>query len=88
VVGLLTDDAPEVVEGSFVDESLKAHQTDRLYRVRLRTGSAAFVYCLVLDARENRPGCARQKWATGEKFGGASRRGSARRRPVTPVGQE
>lgn len=47
MVGLLTDDAPEVVEGSFVDESLKAHQTDRLYRVRLRTGRAAYVYCLV-----------------------------------------
>ncbi len=34
VVEVLSSDPPELVEGSFVDEELRAHLTDRLYRVK------------------------------------------------------
>jgi predicted transposase/invertase (TIGR01784 family) len=38
---------PVLVEGSFVDEEMRASQCDRLYRVKLRGGGEAFVYCLI-----------------------------------------
>ena len=49
VSGLLGPEAPERVESSFVDEELAQHQSDLLFRVRLRTdnGAAAFAYVLM-----------------------------------------
>jgi predicted transposase YdaD len=38
---------PELVEGSFIDDRLRRSQCDRLYRVRLRSGREAYVYCLI-----------------------------------------
>lgn len=38
---------PVLVEGSFLDEQMRSSYSDRLYRVELRSGSLAFVYCLV-----------------------------------------
>ena len=47
IAELLAPGEPELVDGSFVDPELRASQTDRLYRVRSRTGRPAFIYCLV-----------------------------------------
>ena len=38
---------PEQVLGSFVDEELRQHHSDVLFRVRLKTGSDAFAYVLL-----------------------------------------
>jgi hypothetical protein len=38
---------PELVDGSFVDQEMRQTQCDRLYRIRLRGGGQAFVYCLI-----------------------------------------
>lgn len=43
----LTDDPPELVEGSFVDEELRSHLTDRLYAVRTIRGRPAFLYVVI-----------------------------------------
>src|SRR5579862_3751371 len=47
VVGLLGPEPPEPVPGSFVDEDLRQHHSDLLFRVRLKTGSGAFAYVLM-----------------------------------------
>lgn len=39
--------APEVLSNSFVDEDLREHLTDALFRVRDRTGAPALVYILL-----------------------------------------
>ncbi len=38
---------PVLVEGTFMDPELRNSQSDRLYRVELRGGRSAFIYCLV-----------------------------------------
>jgi hypothetical protein len=38
---------PELIEGTFIDEAHRESRTDRLYRLRLKTGGAALVYCLL-----------------------------------------
>ncbi len=38
---------PVLVEGSFVDEGMRESQCDRLYRVELRGGGEALIYCLI-----------------------------------------
>ncbi|MBF0295193.1 MAG: Rpn family recombination-promoting nuclease/putative transposase [Magnetococcales bacterium] len=47
LAGSLSLDPPELVEGSFVDEELRAHLTDRLFRVRTMQGRVAFLYVLI-----------------------------------------
>ncbi|MBF0191923.1 MAG: Rpn family recombination-promoting nuclease/putative transposase [Magnetococcales bacterium] len=47
VVEALSSDTPELVEGSFVDETLRVHLTDRLYRVKTITGRTALLYVLI-----------------------------------------
>ncbi|MBF0271528.1 MAG: Rpn family recombination-promoting nuclease/putative transposase [Magnetococcales bacterium] len=47
VVEVLSPDPPELMDGSFVDEELRAHLTDRLYRVKTITGRAALLYVLI-----------------------------------------
>jgi predicted transposase/invertase (TIGR01784 family) len=47
IVTELADDAPEPVEGSFVDAALQGSQSDRLFRVSLKDGRAAYIYTLL-----------------------------------------
>ena len=47
VAELLSPEAPELVDGSFVDEELRAHLTDRLYLAKTVTGRTALLYVLV-----------------------------------------
>src|SRR6266704_7175255 len=47
VVGLLGPEPPEPVPVSFVDEELRQHHSDLLFRVRLNTGANALAYVLV-----------------------------------------
>jgi len=44
---LLGPEPPELVPGSFVDEDLRQHHSDLLYRVRFKTGGGAFAYVLM-----------------------------------------
>ncbi|MBF0421316.1 MAG: Rpn family recombination-promoting nuclease/putative transposase [Magnetococcales bacterium] len=44
---LLSDELPELVVGSFVDQELQEYLTDRLFRVRTVHGQEAFLYALV-----------------------------------------
>jgi predicted transposase/invertase (TIGR01784 family) len=44
---LLGPEPPELVPGSFVDEQLRQHHSDLLFRVRLHSGGAALAYVLM-----------------------------------------
>ncbi|MBF0438205.1 MAG: Rpn family recombination-promoting nuclease/putative transposase [Magnetococcales bacterium] len=44
---LLSHEPPELVEGSFVDEELRGHLTDRLFRMRTIHGRVALLYILI-----------------------------------------
>jgi predicted transposase YdaD len=44
---LLSPEPPEPVPGSFVDEELRRHHSDLLFRVRLKSGAGAFAYVLM-----------------------------------------
>lgn len=46
VVELLCDEPPEPLPASFVDEELREHHSDLLFRVHLRTGDSALAYVL------------------------------------------
>ena len=56
VVGLFGPEPPEPVPGSFVDEDLRQHHSDLLFRVRLKTGSDAFAYVLLEHKSSSDPG--------------------------------
>ena len=43
----LSDDPPELVEGTYIDEDLRATQSDVLLQVQSREGGEAFVYVLI-----------------------------------------
>jgi predicted transposase YdaD len=47
VADLLGSELPEPLPASFVDEELRQHHSDLLFRVHLKTGSPAFAYLLV-----------------------------------------
>jgi predicted transposase YdaD len=47
VLELLTCDPPEWVPGSYVDEELRQHHSDLLFRVQLNSGQDAFAYILM-----------------------------------------
>jgi predicted transposase YdaD len=47
VAELLGPELPEPVPGSFVDEELREHHSDLLFRVRLKAGRGAFAYVLM-----------------------------------------
>ncbi|MEO5327164.1 MAG: Rpn family recombination-promoting nuclease/putative transposase [Magnetococcus sp. THC-1_WYH] len=47
IAALLAPDPPELVDGSFIDDELREHLTDRLYRSRLKEGGEAFIYTLL-----------------------------------------
>src|SRR3984893_11163627 len=56
VVGLFGPEPPEPVPGSFVDEDLRQHHSDLLFRVRLKSGSDAFAYVLLEHKSSSDPG--------------------------------
>jgi predicted transposase/invertase (TIGR01784 family) len=56
IVGLLGPEPPEPVPGSFVDEELRQHHSDLLFRVRLKAGSEAFAYMLLEHKSAPDPG--------------------------------
>ncbi|MCY4302993.1 MAG: Rpn family recombination-promoting nuclease/putative transposase [Aestuariivita sp.] len=43
----LSEDPPRLVDGSFVDPALRAHQSDLLFEVTLMTGTPVLVYALL-----------------------------------------
>ena len=47
LVAQLADEAPVLVDGSFVDDSLETSFSDRLFRLKLRGKRELFVYCVV-----------------------------------------
>jgi len=47
IASRLGPELPQRVDGTFVDAALRESQTDRLFRVRLKTGEQAFIYCLI-----------------------------------------
>ncbi len=47
IAELLGPEPPELVEGSFVDEELRGHLTDRLFRMRTIHGRVALLYILI-----------------------------------------
>jgi predicted transposase YdaD len=47
IVRHFADAPPEPVAGSFVDDALRGSQSDRLFRVHLTSGRAAYVYALL-----------------------------------------
>ena len=47
IAALLAETPPEPVEGSFIDEDLRASQSDRLFKVRTIGGEDAFLYALI-----------------------------------------
>jgi predicted transposase YdaD len=47
VIALLAPDPPELVDGTFIDDELREHLTDRLFRSRLAGGGEAFIYTLL-----------------------------------------
>src|SRR5882724_6742154 len=56
VVGLLGPELPEPFPGSYVDEQLRQHHSDLLFRVRLKSGSDAFAYVLLEHKSSSDPG--------------------------------
>ncbi len=56
VGALLTDDPPEPVDGTFVDEALRTSQSDRLFRAKLKAGGDLFLYVLFDHKSTAEPG--------------------------------
>jgi len=56
VAALLGPEPPEPVPGSFVDEELRQHHSDLLFRVRLRSSGDAFSYVLMEHKSSPDPG--------------------------------
>ncbi len=56
VVALLTDDPPELEDGTFVDEALQGSQSDRLFRAKLKTGGDLLLYVLFDHKSTSEPG--------------------------------
>ena len=47
LVEKLADAEPELIPGTYVGKKLRETRSDRLYRLRLRDGETAYLYCLV-----------------------------------------
>jgi len=56
VAALLGPEPPEPVHGSFVDEELRQHHSDLLFRVYLKDGRGAFAYMLMEHKSSPDPG--------------------------------
>ena len=50
ILRLLADEPPVLVEGALVDDSLGNHQSDRLLRVRLKSGEDDYIHFLIEHA--------------------------------------
>ncbi len=62
IADLLADEPPVMIDGTFVDEKLRASHSDKLLRVTLRDGRPAFVYALLEHKSRPDPGTALQVW--------------------------
>ncbi len=47
IANQLSDEPPQLMDGSFIDPSFRASQSDRLFEVTLTTGQPAFLYALL-----------------------------------------
>src|SRR5438105_9257931 len=56
LAGLLGPEPPEPIPGSFVDEELRQHHSDLLFRVHLKTGPAALAYVVMEHKSSPDPG--------------------------------
>ena len=56
IAGRLTNDPPEIMEGSFVDEALAGSQSDLLLKFRLASSGSAFAYLLAEHKSTPDPG--------------------------------
>lgn len=56
LVDLLGPEVPVVIHGSFVDEELRQHHSDLLFRMQLRSGDEAFAYILMEHKSSPDPG--------------------------------
>lgn len=52
----LSDEAPQLLDGSFIDERLRDTQSDRLYAVTLTGGKSALLYVLLEHKSAPDPG--------------------------------
>ncbi len=62
IADLLADESPVMIDGTFVDEKLRASHSDKLMRVTLRDGRPAFVCALLQHKSRPDPGTALQVW--------------------------
>ena len=60
IVERLTDDLPKPLEGSFIDDELRATRSDKLFLVRFKDGRPGFVYVLLEHKSYSDPGTALQ----------------------------
>ena len=56
VAGLLELELPERIPSSFVDDELRQHHSDLLFRVHLKAGREAFAYVLMEHKSSPDPG--------------------------------
>ena len=89
IAGLLADDPPQILDGSFVDEALAGSQSDLLMQVRLKAGGEAFCYVLIEAKSTPDPGLPLQLatymlriW---RRFAGDSHRKLRDLPPIIPV---
>jgi predicted transposase/invertase (TIGR01784 family) len=47
VAAAIDPTSAEIVPGTFVDEQLREHRSDLIYRVRMRNGAPAYVYVIL-----------------------------------------
>ncbi len=60
IVERLTDQPPVPLEGSFVDEELRATRSDKLFRVQFKNGQPGYVFVLLEHKSHSDPGTALQ----------------------------
>ena len=86
---LLADEPPQLLEGSFIDESLRRSCSDTLLQVRLRSGKPAFIYILLEHKSRSDPGTALQvlkyKFRIWERYAGGSARKLRALPAIVPV---
>lgn len=82
---LLADELPVPLDGTFVDEELRASQSDKLLQVTLRSGQPAFVYALLEHKSYSDPGTALQLWKYKARIWEAYARGEADRLRALPA---
>jgi predicted transposase/invertase (TIGR01784 family) len=85
IADLLGSDPPEQVPGSFVDEDLRQHHSDLLFRVHLKAGRDAFAYVLMEHKSSPDPGARLQLLRYVVRVLSDCYEQSKRRLPLPPV---